>query len=157
MRCYLQFWRKLVFWVSRTGPGDVTLPLWANGKGLAMDIAVVCPLAQSHLDEVEPAECYAVAQKHSKYDEAFIRSGYDFAAIVFETSGGVNLEGEQILKQIFRFASRRSMTSHSRFCSRAWTRLSCCIQRASCQMLISRVYAEFELRASGVLGDADFL
>ena len=122
---------------SRRRPGDVSVPCWANGKGLAVDVAVVCPLAASHLNEIEPCENYGVGQKHRLYDEGFVRSNYDFVAMIFETSGGVNDEGESILKQMFRFASKRSLVSHSRFCGRAWARLSCCLQRACAQMVLS--------------------
>ena len=30
-------------------PGDVSLPLWRANKGLAIDVAVTCPLASSYL------------------------------------------------------------------------------------------------------------
>ena len=30
---------------TRRRPGDVSVPVWSNGRGLAIDIAVVCPLA----------------------------------------------------------------------------------------------------------------
>ncbi len=45
---------------------------------------------------------------------------------MFETSGGVNAEGEQVVKQIFRFAGR------------AWARLSCCIQDSVAQAILNR-------------------
>ena len=104
-------------------PADVALPIWANGKGLAIDVAIVCPLAPSHLDEIEPCESYAWGQKHRLYDAGFIHSQYDFVAMVFESGGAVNEEGEAILKQLFRFASKRSTMSHSRFAGRAWSPL----------------------------------
>ena len=28
---------------SKRRPGDVTIPLWSGGKGLAIDVAVTCP------------------------------------------------------------------------------------------------------------------
>ena len=36
-----------------------------------------------------------------------MNSDYDFVPVVFETSGAVNKEGENVLKQIIRFASKR--------------------------------------------------
>jgi hypothetical protein len=39
-------------------PGDVTVPLWRSGRGLAMDLAVTCPLAASNLSRAEPCEHY---------------------------------------------------------------------------------------------------
>jgi hypothetical protein len=39
---------------SRRRPGDVSFNSWAPHRGLAIDVAVICPLAASHLDEDEP-------------------------------------------------------------------------------------------------------
>ena len=46
----------------------------------------------------EPCEWY-------KYDASFVGTDYFFGAMVFETLGAVNTEGQDILKQLFRFAS----------------------------------------------------
>jgi hypothetical protein len=76
---------------SRRRPGDVSFKSWAPHRGLAIDVAVICPLAASHLNQEEPCEDYAVLlHKHARYDESFKGSDYDFAAMVFETSGAVN-------------------------------------------------------------------
>ena len=119
--------------------------MWQFQSGrLAIDEAVVCPLAPSHLHEEEVGENYGVSHKHHKYDAGFGGSHYDLVAMVLETSGAVNQEGEDILKQIFRFASKRSPVSHSRFAGRAWARLSCCLQRAVAQMCLTRISAEHQ-------------
>ncbi len=76
--------------------------------------------------------------KHNRYDEGFKGSHYDFAALVFETSGALNVEGIFVLKQILRCASKQSRMGHSSFASRAWTRLSCCIQISVAQMILNR-------------------
>ena len=123
---------------SRRRPGDVSFKSWAPHRGLAVDVAVICPLAASHLNEEEPCEEYAKLHKHARYDEGFKGSDYDFAAMVFETSGAVNEEGLNVLKQIFRFASKRSGSGHAAFCGRAWARLSCCIQSSVAQMILNR-------------------
>ena len=118
---------------SSRRPGDVSFKSWAPGRGLAIDVAVICPLAASHIKEEDPCESYAILHKHARYDESFHGSDYDFAAMVFETSGAVNAEGLSVLKQIFRCASRRSGMSHASFCGRAWARLSSCIQTSVAQ------------------------
>lgn len=124
---------------SRRRPGDVSFKIWGSGyRGLAIDVAVICPLAASHLREEEPCESYAVRHKHARYDESFKDSDYDFVAMVFETSGAVNTEGLEILKQIFLCASKRTCQPHSAFCARAWTRLSCCVQISVAQMILNR-------------------
>ena len=52
--------------------------------------------------------------------------------MVFETSGAVNVEGLEVLKQIFRCTSKRSS-----FCARSWARLSCYLQSVA-QMILNR-------------------
>jgi hypothetical protein len=123
---------------SRRRPGDVSFKSWAPNRGLAVDVAVICPLAASHLNEVEPCESYAVLHKYARYEEGFKGSDYDFVAMVFETSGAVNADGLAVLKQIFRCASKRSKAGHSSFCGRAWARLSSCIQISVAQMILNR-------------------
>ena len=123
---------------SKRRPGDVSFKRWSPGRGLAIDVAVICPLAASHIREEDPCESYAILHKHARYDESFKDSDYDFVAMVFETSGAVNAEGENILKQIFRCASKRSFQGHSAFCARAWARLSCCVQTSVAQMILNR-------------------
>ena len=68
---------------------------------------------------------------------SFADSNYDFVAMVFE-SGAVNAEGLQVLKQILRCASKRSGMGHSAYSSRAWARVSCCIQISVAQMILNR-------------------
>ena len=45
-------------------------------------------------------------KKHAKYDGGFVGAAYMFAALTFETTGGVNREGAHVLRQLFRFAAR---------------------------------------------------
>ena len=123
---------------SRRRPGDVSFKSWAPHRGLAIDVAVICPLAASHLDEAEPCEEYAIRHKHARYDASFVGSHYDFTAMVFETSGALNSEGLAVIKQIFRCASKRSGMGHSSFCGRAWARLSACIQTSVAQTILNR-------------------
>ena len=94
-------------------------------------MAVICPLAPSHMGEDEPCETYAKRQNHDLYDATFKGSRYDFAAMVFETSGAVNDEGRDILRQIIRFASKRECMGNSSFAGRAWARVGCCIPTVS--------------------------
>ena len=53
---------------SARRPGDVSIPIWSEGKGLAIDVAVTSSLILSHVRLPEPCEEYAVTQKHKKYD-----------------------------------------------------------------------------------------
>ena len=120
-------------------PGDVTLEQWAEGKGLAIDVAVTSPLAQTCVRLVEPCEDYAATRKHAKYDASFEGTNYFFSAMVFETLGAVNTEGEEVLKQLFRFASKRLGHEFTSYCGRAWARISCNLQRSVAQAILSRI------------------
>jgi len=47
---------------SRRRPGDVSIKNWTLRRGLAIDVAVICPVAPSHLNTPEPCESYALHQ-----------------------------------------------------------------------------------------------
>ena len=130
---------------SRRRPGDISIKNWSLHRGLAIDVAVICPVAASHVGEPEPCESYAKNQKCARYSEAFVKSDYDFAPVIFETSGAVNKVGETVLKQIIRFASKREGITHTVYAARAWARLSCCVQAASAQQILNRDFADNEL------------
>ena len=55
---------------------------------------------------------------HGKYERDFKGSNYLFSAIVWETTGAVNAEGEEVLRNLMRFASKRLGREHSSFCGR---------------------------------------
>jgi hypothetical protein len=120
-------------------PGDVTVPLWRKGRGLAIDLAVTCPLAATNLSRAEPCEYYAETKKHNYYDADFKGTQFEFAAMVFESTGGVNKEGLAILRQLFRFAAKREGAQLSVYCGRAWARLSCNLQCSVAQAVLNRV------------------
>jgi hypothetical protein len=119
-------------------PGDVTIPVWCEGKGLAIDVAVTCPFSSSNLSRDSPAEYCASHLKHAKYDADFKNTNYDFCALIFESTGAVNREGSEFLSQLFRFAARYSGTALSVYAGRAWARLSCILQSAVANSIINR-------------------
>jgi hypothetical protein len=122
-------------------PGDVTLPVWGKGKGLAIDVAVIDPINKTNLASLDPCEQYAANQKHGKYDASFVGSNYDFTALVFETTGGVCAEGEAILRQLFRFAAKQTKSRYCVFAARAWARVSISVQRSVAQQILNRMPA----------------
>ena len=73
-------------------PGDVTIPLWCEGKGLCVDVAVTCPFSSSNLSRDSPAEYCAEYLKHRKYDADFKNTNFDFSALLLESTGAVNIE-----------------------------------------------------------------
>ena len=133
-------------------PGDVTIPVWRANKGLAIDVAVTSPLASSNLHLSEPCESYASSKKHAYYDDDFKGTAFEFAAMVFETTGGVNSEGLEVLRQLFRFASKHQGLQLSVYCGRAWARLSCNIQSSVSQCFLNRAGS-----LAAIEKDIDFL
>ena len=51
----------------------------------------------------------------------------------------MNEEGEEVLRQLFRFAAKNLGHEFSSFCGRAWARLSCTLQRSVAQAILNRV------------------
>ena len=58
--------------------------------------------------------------------------------MVFETTGGVNNEGLELLRQLFRFAAKHQSLQLSVYCGRAWARLSCSLQSSVSQCFLNR-------------------
>ena len=58
--------------------------------------------------------------KNTEDDEDFKGTAFEFAAMVFETTGGVNNEGLEVLRQLFRFAAKHQGLQLSVYCGRAW-------------------------------------
>ena len=121
-------------WTSTWG----WLPLWRANKGLAIDVAVTCPLASSFLNDPKHCETYAEVKKHAYYDEGFKGTRFEFAAMVFETTGGTNEEGLEVLRRLFRFAAKHQNVQLSVYCGRAWARLACNIQSSVSQCFLNR-------------------
>ena len=96
-------------------------------------------LAPTYARFKEPCEWYAATQKHGKYDASFIGTNYFFSAMIFETLGGVNAEGEEVLRMLFRFAAKRLGREFTSYCGRAWARLSCNLQRSIAQSILIRI------------------
>ena len=120
-------------------PGDVTFERWTESKGLAIDVAVTSALAPTYVRMSEPCEWYAANRKHRKYDVSFQGTDYLFSAVVFETLGAINSEGEEVLKQLFRFAAKRLGREFTSYCGRAWARISCNLQRSVAQEILNRI------------------
>src|SRR6185312_12538155 len=66
------------------------------------------------------------------------RHKFRFRTMIFETTGGVNSEGLEMLRQLFRFAAKHQNLQLSVYCGRAWARLSCSLQFSVSQCLLNR-------------------
>ena len=119
-------------------PGDVSIPDW-SGKPLAIDVAVTSPITKTSVRLNSPCEEYGITQKHRKYDASFKGTDWSFCAMIFETLGAVNQEGEEVLRQLFRYAAKHLGREFSSYCVRAWARVSCALQRSVAQSILNRV------------------
>ena len=86
-----------------------------------------------------PCEEYARTQEHGKYDKGFVGQSYSFCAMVWETIGALNSEGEDVLHSLFRFAAKQLGREFTSYCGRAWARISCCLQRSISQEILTRI------------------
>jgi hypothetical protein len=59
--------------------------------------------------------------------------------MVLETLGAINEEGEAVLQQLFSFAAKNLGREFTSYCSRAWARLSCSLQRSVAQSILNRI------------------
>jgi hypothetical protein len=82
-------------------PGDVTLHRWDAGGALAIDVAITSALGKASIRRESPCKQYALTQKHGKYDKSFAETNYSFCAMIWETLGALNSEGEEVLRQTF--------------------------------------------------------
>jgi hypothetical protein len=135
-------------------PGDVTLHRWDAGGALAIDVAITSALGKASIRRESPCEEYALTQKHGKYDKSFAETNYSFCAMVWETLGALNSEGEEVLRQIFRFAAKQLGCEFSSYCGRAWARISCCLQRSVGQAILNRIDGR-EFRDPAILAEPD--
>jgi hypothetical protein len=122
-------------------PGDCSIPLWAGGRGLAIDVAVIDPLGKTYLQSNDSAcEKYARDRKIAKYESAFLEvsSQWDFCPLVVCTTGGMNEAGCDILRQIFRFASHRTGVRYCVYAAKAWAHFSVSLQRSVAQQILNR-------------------
>ena len=72
--------------------------------------------------------------------------------MVFETTGGINNEGIEVLRQLFRFAAKHQAVQLSVYAGRAWARLACNIQSSVSQCFLNRAGS-----VAAIENDIDFL
>ena len=131
-------------------PGDVTIQF--GGQTKVWRLTLLSRAFGYNLPRKEPCENYAESKKHAYYDEDFKGTAYEFAAMVFETTGGVNDEGLELLRQLFRFAAKHQNLQLSVYCGRAWARLSCSLQSSVSRCFLNRAGSE-----AAIERDIDFV
>ena len=98
----------------------------------------------------EPCENYAEPKKHDYYDEDFKGTAFEFAALVFETTGGVKMRVSNCY--VSYFAAKHQSLQLSVYCGRAWARLSCSLQSSVSQCFLNRAGSE-----AAIEKDIDFV
>ena len=106
---------------------------------MAVDFAVTCPLQQRYKNTTEPAEYYAITQKHKKYDSGFEKTNIYFVAAVADSFGGWTKEGEETIKEVARRGAKRNMECPSTYSQNCWAFLSVSLQTDVARMMISRL------------------
>ena len=91
-------------------------------------------------DRMSPADHYAAAEKHSKYDEGFAGSGVTFCAAVLETFSGLSTKSMTLFKTVIgRAASRVALHCAGQFKALCWQRLSCSLRRSVANAILARI------------------
>ena len=105
---------------------------------MAIDVAVISTTAPTIMRVPDPVEAYGLNVKHKKYDASFVGTPWFFNAMIWE-SGGLNEEGTMALKQLFKFAAKRSGNRLCVYSAIAWRRVSCALQSSVAQCILNRI------------------
>ena len=91
--------------------------------GLAIDVAVTRPFNSHNLTCKAPCERYASSKKHAYYDEGFKGTAFEFAALIFETTGvlmkrvsGFYVSCSDLQPSIKAFSSAFTAVAHGHVC-----------------------------------------
>ena len=68
---------------------------------------------------------------------------------IWESSGGLNEEGTIALKQLLKFAARRSGSRLCVYSDIAWRRVSCALQSSVAQCILNRI-SKYSPESGGV-------
>jgi len=82
-------------------PADVFIPSLKNLNNVCIDIAVTCPIKGTYKLDPEACDRYAEEVKKKRYEELFKGVNMTYIPVVFDTYGGVNTEGKNILNSLF--------------------------------------------------------
>ena len=125
----------------------------ARGRGVdgatrvALDVGIICPQAQDHIihtleETVGAAEEYARRKCGRQATEAKRRKrGMFFQPLIFESTGGVASETEEVVKVICRAVANKTGSSYASVAQHVWWRLSVDVQKAGHRALVRRTTA----------------
>eukprot|EP00663_Eupelagonemidae_sp_cell21sb_P003029 gene3029-6398_t len=147
-------------------PADLYIPHFRDGKGEAVDFAVVCPLQEGYRDQSAEvagaaAESYAATHKVDVRWEAGGPTtaerceavGLTFTAMVFETYGAISAQGHALLRSVAKRMQVHHGLSLSEATDRLYQALSLQLQLDNAGMLARRM-TDIPLHPAGAVARA---
>ena len=125
--------------------GDIVLLDYKRNKDLYLDITVVNSLCPTYLNAAAVSSGGAMAKRKQekliKYREVVEREGLAFLPLVVEILGGWDKQALLLFKEISRKLSEYLFMEPQVAIRRLMTGLSCILQKANAEMLVSRMYS----------------
>ena len=131
----------------RRRPGDLLVPDWVDGRAMALDFAVTCPLqASARNDAAKNTLATAMAyESHKLADRETARRCQDQAInlkpMVVETFGGWGPIAQGVFKIVARKASEKSGLPQSVTTNHIYQNLGIKLQRANARSILARLAA----------------
>ena len=122
-----------------------------NRMKVALDVGVVNPQAACHLNEAAESvlgSATAYTQKKREdndTDRLCDEVGIDYQPIVWESFGGLCVEGQQVLKSINRLVAGNTNTPTSEVAQRFWQKMSVDMQKSNHRAFVKRVTQQYEV------------
>jgi len=117
-------------------PADVYIKDYEPNVNLSIDVAITCPFYGTFKLDMNAAERYANEIKEKKYGSMFKGTTNKFTPVVFDTFGGINEDGETVLKDLIK---RSSETSAKYTIGTQWRRLLNSLHKNNVKMILRRM------------------
>jgi len=120
---------------SHTGrrPADIFLPRLLDGKDIAADVAVTCPVGGTFKGDPSACQRYSTEVKGRQYEHEFFSSNIVYSPVVFDTFGGLCEQGVKVVREVIR--------THVEYCGRfkagtLWGRLMLTLYRENVKLIL---------------------
>ena len=137
---------------------DVKTASNQNVLQVALDVGIINAQASSHVStaasgSLKAAEAYTRRKRgHNDTDRLCREVGIDYQPLVWESFGGLALEGRQTLKSINRLVAFNTNTPTSEVARRFWQRVSVEIQKMNHRAFAKRVSSGGDLMCESASG-----
>jgi len=117
-------------------PADVFIPSIKNQSNVCLDVAVTCPFKGTYKREIEACNKYAEEIKLRRYEHSFKGGNLIYVPVVFDTFGGLNDMGKNILDSIMdECVGRQEGVSKNSL----WRKVMHCLFYSNVCMILRRV------------------